>query len=326
MKELLIKFSTFLAGLYFVFEFLIPGTWSEAWGIDKLNEPISNGFVAIGSMAFGLGIINLVRIHGKTILFRSNKWFYSLALLLGLFGMIVFASLDWIENLTITKTSDRILLLKSFSEKIITDYDNKTPNVLDPKSRTDFLIKAWNQEKNSFSPELMDTFKSNLSFQKVEELIQTLSRLDSYSPETLRELAPNFAEVSTFYRSASSASYENSMTKFAYKLLNNGIFVPLGAAMFSLLGFYIAGAAYRAFHVRSLEAFLMMAAAVLVICGQTTFTLGIYSGFSEIRAWLLQVPNSAAFRAITIGAGVAGLVLAFRMWFSVESGVFGRKK
>jgi hypothetical protein len=31
------------------------------------------------------------------------------------------------------------------------------------------------------------------------------------------------------------------------------------------------------------------------------------------------VPNSAAFRAIEIGSAVAALVMAFRMWLSIES-------
>jgi hypothetical protein len=47
----------------------------------------------------------------------------------------------------------------------------------------------------------------------------------------------------------------------------------------------------------------------------------------SIRQWLLEVPNSAAFRAIRLGAGVAGLMLAIRMWLSIESKSFssGRK-
>ena len=33
----------------------------------------------------------------------------------------------------------------------------------------------------------------------------------------------------------------------------------------------------------------------------------------------MEGPNSAANRAILIGAEIAGLVMAFRMWFSIES-------
>jgi hypothetical protein len=41
-----------------------------------------------------------------------------------------------------------------------------------------------------------------------------------------------------------------------------------------------------------------------------------------VRQWLMEVPNSAAFRAIKIGSAVAGLVMAFRMWLSIESESF----
>ncbi|MCB0336208.1 MAG: hypothetical protein KDD62_07875, partial [Bdellovibrionales bacterium] len=104
-----------------------------------------------------------------------------------------------------------------------------------------------------------------------------------------------------------------------WRLMFDGLFVSLSTAMFSLLGVYIASAAYRAFRIRSFEAVLMMTAAVLVMLGQIPFGVYIYSGMPEIRDWILRVPNSAAFRAITIGTGIAGLVMAFRMWFSIES-------
>jgi hypothetical protein len=45
-----------------------------------------------------------------------------------------------------------------------------------------------------------------------------------------------------------------------------------------------------------------------------------------VRLWLLRVPNSAAFRAIEIGAAIAGLVMAFRMWLSIESQSFSNEK
>jgi hypothetical protein len=72
----------------------------------------------------------------------------------------------------------------------------------------------------------------------------------------------------------------------------------------------------------------------LVVLGQIPFALfghgdtGQY--FQEllpkIRLWLLTVPNSAAFRAITIGAEIAALVMAFRMWLSIESESFADKE
>ena len=70
----------------------------------------------------------------------------------------------------------------------------------------------------------------------------------------------------------------------------------------------------------------MMAAALVVMLGQIPFGSWIWEGFPDLRLWLLRVPNAAAFRAIKIGAEVAGLIMAFRMWFSIESESFSDRE
>jgi hypothetical protein len=111
-----------------------------------------------------------------------------------------------------------------------------------------------------------------------------------------------------------------------YDFLYDGLFNQLGSAMFALLGVYIAAAAYRAFRIRTIESALMMVAAVIVMLGQISFGREIYEHMPSIRQWLLEVPNSAAFRAIRLGAGVAGLMLAIRMWLSIESKSFSSER
>ena len=53
--------------------------------------------------------------------------------------------------------------------------------------------------------------------------------------------------------------------------------------------------------------------------GQIPFGISLYEDMPVIRVWILQNPNSSAFRAIKIGGSIAGLVMAFRMWLSLES-------
>ena len=54
----------------------------------------------------------------------------------------------------------------------------------------------------------------------------------------------------------------------AYQFVFDYVLSPGGSTIFSLLAFYIASAAYRAFRVRSTEATVMLISAVLVMLGR----------------------------------------------------------
>ena len=145
-----------------------------------------------------------------------------------------------------------------------------------------------------------------------------------------KKISASFGELGSKVNEYLTLVHGHSTQKRAYDLFFQGIFVSLGSAMFSLLGFYIASAAYRAFRVRSTESALMMGAALLVILGQIPFALFgsgpfgeyLHELFPRIRLWLLTVPNTAAFRAIEIGSAVGALIMGVRMWFSIESESF----
>jgi len=79
-----IRLFTLLVGVYFFVYFLLPELVIDAIGLKERHEPISNGFIAIGAMAIGLGLFNLVSAHGSRLAFRKKGWLYSLALLAGL--------------------------------------------------------------------------------------------------------------------------------------------------------------------------------------------------------------------------------------------------
>jgi len=42
----------------------------------------------------------------------------------------------------------------------------------------------------------------------------------------------------------------------------------------------------------------------------------------DTKQWILDTINTGAQRAILIGAGLAGLIVALRMWLGVERGAF----
>lgn len=115
--------------------------------------------------------------------------------------------------------------------------------------------------------------------------------------------------------------------KAAVRTLNqnlfNNILSPLGAAMFALLAFYIASASYRAFRARSLEATVLLVAAVIVMLGRAPIGEWMWSQFPVISKWFLDIPNTAGQRAILIGAAIGGFATSMRIFLGLERGHLG---
>jgi len=103
----------------------------------------------------------------------------------------------------------------------------------------------------------------------------------------------------------------------------DNMIIPVSATMFSLLAFFIASAAYRAFRARSVLATILLVAAVIVMLRFTP--LGPLSGImSGTSAWILNVPNLAAKRAVIIGVGLGIVSTALKVILGVERSYLGR--
>lgn len=345
-RTFLIRFFTFIGGVYYFLEFLLP---KEILGVEfgAYNEQISTGFIAVGAMAFGLGLINLVSIHGTKVAYRRKGWRNSIALLTGLLLMIVVAYQDWANTDRIARMADDWFFLREFSTRIVTDLEAHTPDVPPVPVRQRALLDAVAKERAELAhllsqvraePAIDDERRQRLFESALDDLAQAEAALGkvlqrgsaeegdalSAPAEFNAALAPALTQVGTTLRQALTVRYERDTWRRMYQLLFGGLYTALGSAMFSLLGFYIATAAYRAFRVRSAEAALMMLAALLVMLGQVPFGMWLWEGFPDLRFWLLTVPSAAARRAIEIGVAVAGLVMAFRMWLSIESESFSQ--
>ena len=175
------------------------------------------------------------------------------------------------------------------------------------------LVRAYQQETGAL-------------LASMDDVVKALTGEIEHAGERHLQLAEQLTTLAGVYRKLLGLQFDYSRTHAFYNFLYHGLFVALSSAMFALLGFYITSAAYRAFRIRSVESVLMLGAASLVILGQIPFGLWLYEDMPAIRLWLLQVPSAAAFRAITIGASIALLVMAFRMWLGIESESFTEKK
>ncbi len=108
-----------------------------------------------------------------------------------------------------------------------------------------------------------------------------------------------------------------------YQWLYNALFVPAGATMFSLLGFFIASAAVRTFRARSFEATLLLVAAMIVMLGRVPLGEMISGYFPRVSDWLMKVPNTAARRGILMGVSIGVIAMSLRIIFGVERTYLG---
>jgi len=127
------------------------------------------------------------------------------------------------------------------------------------------------------------------------------------------------------------AAPDGSMTPFYWMTKN--LFNPLQAAMFSLLAFYIASAAFRAFRVRNIDATILIVAAFFVMLGRTPmgeYIFGWLPGgetwMPKMTDWIMAVPNAAAQRGIIIGAALGAASLSLRVILGIERSYLGSDK
>ena len=120
--------------------------------------------------------------------------------------------------------------------------------------------------------------------------------------------------------------------------------------MFSLLAFFMASAAFRAFRAKSVPASLLLISAFFVMLGRVP--IGAFVGdwlsvivmpilsilpapliswipegskwFSELAGWIMNVPNAAGQRAIMMGAALGMVAASVRIWIGLEKEHLGR--
>ena len=113
---------------------------------------------------------------------------------------------------------------------------------------------------------------------------------------------------------------QNSIFEWLY----NNVQLPMDATMFSLLAFFIASAAYRAFRARTFEASLLLITALIVMMGNVPVgDLLSNNTASKAREWILDNPNLSARRGIILGVSLGVISQSIRIILGIERSYLG---
>ena len=137
--------------------------------------------------------------------------------------------------------------------------------------------------------------------------------------------------IAGFVKDYATAKAVSGSADSIYTVFFNGFLMPLSSTMFSMIAFYIASAAYRAFRIRSTESALMMVTASILMLGLVPAGLYLtawlpgwlsWLRLENLSYWLLVSPNMAVQRAMAFGIAVGALATGLRIWLSLERGSF----
>lgn len=108
---------------------------------------------------------------------------------------------------------------------------------------------------------------------------------------------------------------------------------PITATMFSLLAFYVASAAFRAFRARNADAILLLVTALIVLLGRTSDGVFLTKGVDASQYPLLTIPglnvfimsifNTAGQRAILIGIALGVAATSLRCLLGMDRSYLG---
>ncbi len=121
-------------------------------------------------------------------------------------------------------------------------------------------------------------------------------------------------------------------TEPAFSFLFKYVYTPLSATMFSLLAFYIASAAFRAFKAKTIEAGFLLLTAFLVMLGRVPLGEIIWSHIPILNSiplgklvedWVMGCFNTAGQRSIILGASIGIISVSMKILLGVERAYLG---
>ncbi len=305
----------FVMGAVMLAQYFVPHAWSQ-----ELNRRVYDWMLLIGVFALVLGVASLVKLHWQRAVRRQGDWKYSIVALVALFGMTAVGVIEGHRQ-----PAKQIVKSKLSEYSAEASYERNGMVV---------MLSAENiAAKSILKGDRLQLPKADGSFFEgkiVEEPTDEAAAEDA--PPVVRVQVDKWRNGDPPVQGDSFAIRRPGLDVFLWLFEN--VQVPLDATMFSLLAFFIASAAFRAFRARNIEAALLLISACVVILGLTPpfihwwnsafgFADSLQGFPSEAKDWVLEVPNLAARRAIVLGVGLGALAQSFRIILGIEQTYLG---
>ncbi len=113
------------------------------------------------------------------------------------------------------------------------------------------------------------------------------------------------------------------------------IIVPITATMFSLLAFFVASAAFRAFRAKNLEAILLLGTAFVILLGRSyagTMLTGWYAETAPdltlpgLTDHIMAIFNTSGQRAIMIGIALGIVATSLKILLGIDRSYLGSRE
>ena len=325
----------FLAGVVMAVQFFVPSEFSG-----NVKDFMSDWLIIIGIFAMALGIYSLVRVSLVRIKRRLPNWQYSLVTIIGLFVMIIFGiELPGVQYDPAVSTNDVVSALDANRARmaqaatLVTAEDN-TEAITTLMEASDSCAATANYVLSD--DWVIKTEEQTAALQAAVAACGELKReardlattTDSAAVAAIGvNIAAQLTRIDTQLDGLGHLNnrqpFIGGQASYMFRAFFNYIMIPIQATMFSLLAFFIASAAYRAFRARSILATVLLVAA-LVLMGRLVPMGPITTFLNDLSSWILLTPNLAAKRAILIGVGLGMVATAFKVVLGIERNYLGR--
>jgi hypothetical protein len=108
-----------------------------------------------------------------------------------------------------------------------------------------------------------------------------------------------------------------------YQWMYTNFNLPLSSTAYAATLFYLASATYRVIRARSTETTILVVVSIVVIMGNMPMFVTYIPALMTVKNWLADIVVTAAYRAITIGVGLGGILMGVRTLLAMETGFLG---